>query len=305
MMNKVNKKILLLGNKGQVGREIEELAIAQGMRVYGLDIDSLDITNAAEVEAFFAGHNDIDIAINAAAYTAVDKAEDEAAQAYTVNCDAVKNLAKACRKYDIPLLHISTDYVFSGEKRGAYVESDATSPLGVYGKSKLAGEEVLAKIWEKHVILRISWVFGKYGNNFVKTILRLAQDREKLNIVSDQHGCPTEASDVARVLLVMAAQIFSGKSRWGIYHYCGYPVTNWFEFAEKIAEFGHAKYAFKLRQLHTITTAEYPTKAARPKNSELLVDKIIRDYGIKRRRWIDSLQDVINVIELWREKIYE
>jgi dTDP-4-dehydrorhamnose reductase len=210
----------------------------------------------------------------------------------------VRNLAMVCRNYDIPLLHISTDYVFSGEKNTPYIEQDATAPLGIYGKSKLIGEEILAKTWEKHVILRISWVFGKYGSNFVKTILRLAKEREELNVVSDQHGCPSEASDVARVLLTMASQIINGKSSWGIYHYCGYPVTSWFEFAENIIDLGLKKYDFKLKWIHAITTDEYPTRAMRPKNSELLVNKIIRDYGIERRSWVDCLEDVINVIEL-------
>jgi len=297
--NKSTVKILLVGNKGQIGREIEELAAARGCVVYGFDVDSLDITDLAQVEDCFNKHgNNVDVVINAAAYTAVDKAEDDVVQAYAVNCDAVKNLALMCHKYNLPLLHISTDYVFSGEKDTPYNEQDVTSPLGVYGKSKLAGEEILAQNWEKHVILRISWVFGKYGNNFVKTMLRLAKEREELRVVGDQHGCSTAAADVARVLLLIAEQIIAGKPKWGIYNYCGWPATTWYEFAEKILELGRKKYVLKLKQLHKITTAEFPTKAKRPKNSELFVNKIIIDYSVARHNWIDYLQSTISEIEI-------
>jgi dTDP-4-dehydrorhamnose reductase len=290
-------KILLFGNKGQVGREIEELAAINSFNVYGFDIDNLDITDLDQIAACVAKYSDAtNVVINAAAYTAVDKAEDDPVQACAVNCYAVKHLAQECRKYRLPFLHISTDYVFSGEKNTPYTEEDITSPLGVYGKSKLAGEEVLAQTWEKHIILRVSWIFGKYGNNFVKTILRLAQEREELRIVGDQYGCPTAAADVARVLLEMAKQIVGGKTSWGIYNYCGAPATTWYEFAKKIIELGSKKNVFKLKQLQKITTAEYPTKALRPKNSELAVNKIIIDYNIMRYNWVNYLTDVINFL---------
>lgn len=289
-------KILLFGNKGQVGREIEELAVVQGLEVCGFDIDSVDITDFNQVENCFINNN-VDIAINAAGYTAVDKAEDEATLAYAVNCDAVKNLAIVCSKYDVPLLHISTDYVFSGQKNTPYVEDDVVIPLNVYGKSKLAGEEILEQSWYKHIILRVSWMFGKYGNNFVKTILRLAKEREELQVVGDQHGCPTAAADVARVLLELARQIVGGKTHWGIYHYCGFPATTWYEFAKTIIEQGQAKFDFKIKHLYKVTTAEYITKAVRPKKSELLVSKITIDYGVVRHGWVDYLQNMINTIE--------
>lgn len=286
-------KLLLFGNKGQVGREIEELAQTNNIEVLGFDIDILDITNQAAVKEVFAKYVDVDIVINAAAYTAVDKAEDEPGQAYAVNCDAVKYLAESCREYDIPLLHISTDYVFSGDANKPYKEDDQTEPLGVYGKTKLAGDQVLANTWEKHVIVRVSWVFGRYGNNFVKTILRLAQERETLGIVGDQCGCPTPAADIARVLLEIAQQIYNGNEKYGTYHYCGSPATTWYDFATKIIELGHNKFDFKLKHLNKITTAEFPTKAARPKNSELKVAKIIQDYKIDRHKWVDYLKQVI------------
>lgn len=289
-------KIILIGNNGQVGREVQELAQNKGYNVVGFDLNNLDIISDDQINTAFAQHSDANIVINAAAYTAVDKAEDEAEKAYAVNCDGVRNLAQACRQCNIPLIHLSTDYVFDGTISGAYQEIDQTNPLGVYGKSKLAGEKVLAKSWEKHVVLRVSWVFGRYGNNFVKTILRLAQEKEELNVVGDQRGCPTAALDIARVLLELAEGIKNDKHWWGIYHYCGAPVTTWYKFAEKIIEIARQQRPLKIQQLNQITTAQYPTRATRPHNSELLTEKITRDYGIERHEWLDYLQNVVEQI---------
>jgi len=277
-------KILLIGNQGQIGHEIQELAAKKNLRVHGFDFDTLDITNKTQVLSLI---NNTDIVINAAAYTAVDKAEDEPKQAYAVNRNGVENLALACSNHDIPLVHISTDYVFSGDKEAPYQEDDVPIPLNIYGKSKLAGEQILMDTWSKHIILRTSWVFGKYGNNFVKAILCLAKQRESLNVVGDQFGCPTAAADVARVLLEMAQQIYNGKSAWGIYHYCGAPVTTWYEFAKKIIAVNQEKL-----QIKSITTAEYSTRAVRPHNSELLVQKIIQNYGITRHKWLEYLYGI-------------
>lgn len=289
-------KILLVGNKGQVGREIEEMGAAQKKSILGFDIDQVDIVHAKQTMNLFSAHKDVDVVINAAAYTAVDKAEDEPEKAMAINAFGVKNLAIACKKHNIPLLHISTDYVFSGESAGAYHEDAMTNPLNVYGKTKLEGELALQATWEKNIILRISWVFGKYGQNFVKTILRLAQERETLNVVNDQFGCPTPASDVARVLLELADKIINGTEKYGVYNYCGYPCTNWYDFASKIIEFGKNKYVFTLKELNPIATKDYPTKAKRPRNSELLVQKICDDYAIERHKWESYLREIINYI---------
>lgn len=296
-------RILLIGNKGQIGREIEELAQRDGVGVIGCDIDECDIVDIGQIMALFKQHSsrgvvNFDVAINAAAYTAVDKAEDEVARAYAVNCDGIKNLALVCQGKNVPLLHISTDYVFSGEKTGAYTENDEPTPMSTYGKTKLAGERALQELWEKHIILRVSWVFGKYGNNFVKSILRAAKERDVLNIVGDQCGCPTEAADVARVLLEMATKITQQIGKYGVYHYCGMPATNWYDFAEKIVELGREKFSLHVRTINKITTAEYPTKACRPPNSELAVGKIMRDFGVTRSAWLDGLKKVINEVVL-------
>ncbi|EKE00576.1 MAG: hypothetical protein ACD_21C00325G0003 [uncultured bacterium] len=288
--------ILLFGNKGQVGQEIEQLAKTKNIKTTGFDIDSVDITNIDQVESVFKQNPDANLVINSAAYTNVDRAEDEPEKSYQVNCTGAQNLATLCRQYNLPLLHLSTDYVFSGEKISPYTEIDTTGPLGVYGKSKLAGDQAIENTWQKHVILRVSWVFGQYGNNFVKTILRLAQERDVLNIVGDQFGCPTAAADIARVLLEIAEKISLGQEKWGVYNYCNSPATTWYEFALKIIELGRNKFPLKAKQINKITTAEFPTKAKRPKNSELLVEKINQDYGISRKGWAVYLAEAISNI---------
>ena len=281
-------KVLLIGNKGQVGREVEELAKIKHVPIVGFDIDNLDICDSQQVNAIVQQNAAVSVVINTAAYTAVDKAEDEPKKAFAVNRDGVRNLALACKKHNIPLFHISTDYIFAGDKVGAYREDDMPNPLSVYGRSKLAGDEVLMATWEQHIILRVSWVFGKYGNNFVKTILRLARERKELNIVGDQFGCPTAARDIARVLLELAVK---DNKHWGIYNYCGYPVTTWYEFAKKIVEYAGIK-----TQINKITTEQYPTKAERPHNSELCVAKIVQDFGIQRAGWEQYLKEVIEAL---------
>ena len=285
-------KILLFGNQGQVGRELEALAAVKGYHVFGYDIDSLNIADSAAVELVIMQHLPLDVVVNAAAYTAVDRAEAESDLAYAANRDGVGYIAAVCARQNIPFLHVSTDYVFDGEQESPYQETDLAAPLGVYGQSKLAGEELLAKLWVKHIILRVSGVFSKHGNNFVKTILRLASQQSSLKVVGDQHICPTSAADIARVLLELATKIKT-KPSWGVYHYCGAPAISWYEFAAKIIELARHKHTLALQKLNKITTAEYSTKAKRPRNSELEVSKIIKDYAIKRHAWLDYLKEVI------------
>lgn len=301
-------KILLFGCKGQVGQEIVELSEKLGYVVSGFDIDTIDITNVEQLTLCFENNcnkDKIDIVINASAYTAVDKAEDERDLAFAVNDFAVKNLAILCEKFDLPLLHMSTDYVFSGDANRPYTEEDEPKPIGVYAESKYYGELSLQKYWHKHVILRTSWVFGKYGNNFVKTILRLAREREEINVVGDQFGCPTSASSLAEVLLCVAEKIVYKKyTKWGVYHYCNSPATNWHEFAQNIVDIAkkipqyidNNASQFKLQNLNKITTAEYPTKAKRPQYSVLACDKIVRDYEVQMQDWHDELKKVLEKI---------
>jgi len=283
-------KILVTGCYGQVGRELMALAQDFDCEVIGFDHDILDITNQKAVQKAVDQYKP-DVVINAAAYTAVDKAECDMDTAMAVNAAAVGYLATACVDANIPLVHISTDYVFDGTKVGAYVESDVVSPLGVYGETKLAGELVVQKTCKQYYILRTSWVFSEYGGNFVKTMLRLGSEREELGIVADQHGKPTSAHEIARIIYVM---LTSKKKVWGLYHIAQPESTTWFGFAEII--FSEAKkqgIKLKVCTLNAIETEAYPTPAKRPANSELNCSKLENTFGIKLKPWADSLSDVI------------
>lgn len=289
-------KILVTGAKGQVGQEIVELADQLSCEIYPYSRAELDITDPARVEAVVKTRRPR-LVINAAAYTAVDKAEQEIEKAYMINRDGVQNLAQVCKRHDLPLIHISTDYVFDGNKDSAYVEEDPRAPLNVYGASKAAGEQLLQKEWEKHVIVRTSWVFGKQGANFVKTILRLALKQTELRVVSDQKGCPTAATDLAGALLKLAQQINRGQARWGLFHYCGDQETNWYEFAQRIILHGRDHFPLKLQKLHSIVSAEFPTPAKRPRNSVLSMKKIEKDYGLAPSAWEQALVRMIQYLD--------
>lgn len=286
-------KALITGCHGQVGMELMSLAATYGYQALGLDHQQLDITHAAAVAAMCAQESP-DVVINAAAYTAVDKAESDAAAAWAVNATAVGNLAQACALADIPLLHLSTDYVFDGRKLGAYEEADALCPLGVYGESKLAGEAAVRSGCEKHYILRTSWVFSTHGNNFVKTMLRLGAERSTLGVVADQAGKPTSAREIAHTIYRM---LTSKQQAWGTYHLAQPELTTWFGFATQI--FAEAKAQgldMKISQLNPITTADYPTPAKRPANSELNCSKLESTFGIQISPWQESLRVVIREI---------
>ncbi|MET0380041.1 MAG: dTDP-4-dehydrorhamnose reductase [Spongiibacteraceae bacterium] len=268
-------KILVAGAAGQVGRELVEMAVAQGLTVCGYDSKTLDITDQAAVAAIIAADSP-DCVINAAAYTAVDRAETDSARAYQVNRDGVAHLARACRDADIPLLHISTDYVFDGEQATPYSEDDQPNPTSVYGASKLAGEEILAATWHKHVVLRVSWVFGRHGNNFVKTMLRVGRERDELNVVDDQFGAPTGAAAIARVLLAIARhpQLGTDQLAWGVRHFASEPGLTWFAFANRIFAQATAKGLLtRAPRVNPITSAAYPTPVKRPANSKLITSK--------------------------------
>lgn len=285
--------VLVTGATGQVGYELLRL-VPKGFTVAGFGSAELDITDAAVV-AETVKRESPDLIINAAAYTAVDKAEAEPELAYAVNQDGVANLATVAAQRKIPLLHISTDYVFAGDAETAYCEEDTPAPSGVYGASKLAGEKVLAETCAKHLIMRTSWVFGVHGNNFVKTMLRLSQERKELSIVADQHGCPTSAASIARALWALAEQYRDkGALQWGLYHYAGLPSCTWHEFAKNI--FDTAYELDLLRRspiLKAIGTADFPTPAKRPAWSVLDSHLLERMHGIKPSDWQLELRDVL------------
>ncbi|MFJ2363719.1 dTDP-4-dehydrorhamnose reductase [Pseudomonas sp. NPDC087697] len=286
-------QVLVTGAQGQVGRELLQ-RVPPGFSVIGYGSGDLDISDRAQVREVLARIKP-QLLINAAAYTAVDKAESEIERAYGVNRDGVAHLALAAEELGIPLLHISTDYVFSGDNNSAYKPGDVTAPSGVYGASKLAGEQQLQQHCSRHVILRTSWVFGAHGNNFVKTMLRLGRDRDELAVVADQRGCPTSAGSIADTLWTLAA-IFQrdGALKWGLYHYSGAPACTWYDFADEIFSQALALGLLEKRpSLKTITTAEYPTPAKRPAWSVLDCQALEQAHGLAPQSWMRELQRVL------------
>ncbi|UPR28439.1 dTDP-4-dehydrorhamnose reductase [Vibrio crassostreae] len=287
-------RILITGCYGQVGSSLtEQLANQENTEVLALDREHLDITSQDAVNAAVAEFKP-SIIINAAAHTAVDKAEEEVELSYAINRDGPKSLAQAAQNVGAAMLHISTDYVFEGNKAGEYVETDATNPQGVYGKSKLAGEIAVAEACDKHIILRTAWVFGENGNNFVKTMLRLGENRDALSIVGDQFGGPTYAGDIANALIQIAQSINQGDAvEYGVYHYSGLPHVSWFDFADAIFDFAVEQGVLEKKpRLTSITTDQYPTPAKRPSNSRLSTEKITLGLSVKASDWKAALNNI-------------
>jgi dTDP-4-dehydrorhamnose reductase len=286
----------VLGTRGQLA-----LALHRAAPLFGVELTpprAIDIASAAEVEALLDANRPA-VVLNAAAYTAVDQAEREAARAHAVNADGPRYLAEWCARNGAVLIHVSTDYVFDGTKSSAYVEDDATAPLGVYGASKLAGERAIEATHARHVIVRTSWVFSENGNNFVRTMLRLARERDELRVVCDQFGRPTSAVDLARAVLGVARIVLSGDNsadtKWGTYHFAGAGSTSWHGFAEAIVS-EQAGRTGRRPRVTPITTAEYPTPARRPANSVLDTSRFERVFGIQPRPWQDELREVVHAL---------
>ena len=253
--------------------------------VVGFDRRGLDITDAEQIGRRLE-ECEPDLLVNCAAYTAVDRAEDEPDVAYQINADAVGLLGQQCHDRGIGVVHLSTDYVFDGTKHGPYVEEDAPNPLSVYGASKLKGEESLRAATDQHLILRVSWVFGRVGRSFVDTILTLAREREEISVVHDQVGTPTPAEAIARAVKQIARAVAVRDSLWATYHFCANPWVSWFAFAETIIAL-----AAEVGALHTkptlrpIPTSEWPGKAGRPLNSRLDMAKLEATFGIRCPNW--------------------
>ena len=286
-------KVLITGSHGQVGSCLVKQLANTEHDVLAMDRDTLDITDAQQVLNTVRDFHP-DVIINAAAHTAVDKAESERELSFAINCDGPQNLALAAQEVNATILHISTDYVFAGNKDGIYVESDDTDPQGVYGESKLAGELAVISACEKHIILRTAWVFGESGNNFVKTMLRLAQTRDSLGVVGDQFGGPTYAGDIAAALITMSAAIVEqGNTDFGVYHFSGLPHVSWAQFAQMIFDKAQEQSLLPNKPVvNSITTADYPTPAKRPANSRLDTQKITNTFGITASDWQAALSDV-------------
>ncbi|WP_332396271.1 dTDP-4-dehydrorhamnose reductase [Vibrio metschnikovii] len=285
-------RVLVTGCNGQVGHCLVN-QLHSNVELLAVDREDLDITHRDAVFTIVSEFKP-DFIINAAAHTAVDKAEEEVSLSYAVNCDGPKYLAEAANNVGGTILHISTDYVFPGNKQGVYSEEDETGPLGVYGKSKLAGELALAEANERHIILRTAWVFGEHGNNFVKTMLRLGKGREALSIVGDQYGGPTYAGDIAQALIVIMNKLSADNdsSLYGVYHFSGAPHVSWYEFAQDIFQQAETKQLLKAPALTSIATDMYPTPAVRPENSKMNCEKIANNFGISPSNWHVALENI-------------
>ncbi|MGI1988487.1 dTDP-4-dehydrorhamnose reductase [Shewanella glacialipiscicola] len=283
-------KILVTGKNGQVGRcLVKQLSTMPDVTLLALDRDQLDITDSINVNKVVAEFIP-NIIINAAAYTAVDKAEQERELAYAINRDGPYNLAVAANNINATIIHISTDYVFAGDSLAAYVESDNTEPQSEYGCSKLAGEQAVKRACLQHIILRTGWAFAEQGHNFVNTMLRLTKTTDTLDVVADQFGSPTFAGDIANAIIIITKQLADGNQAYGLYHYSGFPYVSWHAFAEKIFELGLAQGVLKQSiQVNPITTPDYPTPAKRPENSRLNCHKIKQEFGIVQSDWQAAL----------------
>ncbi|WP_295986435.1 dTDP-4-dehydrorhamnose reductase [uncultured Algibacter sp.] len=278
--------ILVTGGNGQLASCIKDVEKEyDDLNIIYTDHLELDICELNQIQTFFKSNPQINYCINCAAYTAVDKAETEAEKAFEINATGAKNLAQVCNDHDAILIHVSTDFVFDGEKNEPYTETDAANPISVYGASKLQGEVEIQQALKEHFIIRTSWLYSEYGNNFMKTMLRLAETRDGISVVSDQIGTPTYAGDLAEIII----QIINTKTeKYGIYHYSNEGVASWFEFAKEI--FKLAKNKIKVNPIPSI---EYLTPAKRPKYSVLDKKKIIDVFKIDIPFWRESLKKVI------------
>ncbi|ASW75653.1 dTDP-4-dehydrorhamnose reductase [Chryseobacterium piperi] len=283
------KKIVVIGSNGQLGNCIRKIApdFENEYEFIFTDSKTLDITDEGQVDSFFYDHKP-DFCINASAYTAVDLAETEKDKAFAVNAEGVAHLAQASFDHKAILIHVSTDYVFDGETNLCYSEDDFTNPIGVYGESKLKGEELALEINPKTIILRTSWLYSEFNKNFVKTMLNLFSQKPELGIVADQFGQPTNANDLAEAIMDI---IKAPQKSFGIFHFSNYPETTWFEFAKKIAEFSKSSI-----KLNALTTEQYPTPAKRPKRSTMCLDKIEGTYKIEPKHWENSLEECVNIL---------
>jgi len=282
-------RVLVLGGSGQLGTELRTLALPPGVTLTAPPRAAIDLSDAAATERLIAAAP-WDAVINAAGYTHVDRAEREEALAFAVNAEAAGRMAAATGRRGIPLIHVSTDYVFDGRKGAPYVESDATAPLNAYGRSKLAGERNVAAANPRHVILRTAWLFSPQGNNFVRTILHLAQERERLTVVADQTGSPTAARDLAEACLAIALRCVAAPDRaaYGTYHFAGAEAATWFEFAKAIV--GHARGRLaRLPDVEPTTTAQFGSPTVRPADSRLDCSAIVQAFGLTPPSWRPAL----------------
>lgn len=284
--------ILITGSKGQLGQEIKQLNIDNTNHFIFTDIEELDITKEDELESFFT-QNNIDIIVNCAAYTAVDKAESEPEKAELINSTAVKNLKSVVEKNNCLLIHISTDYVFDGRSYKPYLEEDITNPQSVYGQTKLNGEKHLEN-YNKAMIIRTSWLYSIFGNNIVKTVLKYGKEKDELKFITDQIGTPTNAADLAKAIMIIIQHTIQNEKNFipGIYHYSNEGICSWYDFAKEIIELSGINC-----KVTPIETKDYHTSATRPFYSVLNKNKIKSTYNIEIPHWKDSLKKSIHKLK--------
>jgi len=286
-------KILVTGSNGQLGNELQQLASTMsGVKFLFTDVDTLDICNKAAIEGFLA-HQSVDFIINCAAYTAVDNAEDNVESCYAINRDAVRNLGEVAATIGCKVIHVSTDYVFNGKAYRPYTEDMQVAPDTVYGKSKAEGEEELLRVCMDAIILRTSWLYSSYGNNFVKTMLKLGKERETLSVIYDQIGTPTYAADLAKAILEIVHQTIEDESTFktGTYHFSNEGVCSWYDFAIAIHHLANITC-----NVEPIESSAYPAKAQRPFYSVLNKTKFKTTFHISIAHWHDSLNKCIQLL---------
>ncbi len=284
---------LVTGANGQVGRELVSCGLKADLPMLGIDIEDVDIADAAALNRTVS-NLDLQGVLNAAAYTDVDAAESDRANAFAANVNGPANLAEICAQRQIPLIHISTDYVYDGLKKSAYRESDPVSPQGVYAQSKARGDAAVAERLDRHIIIRTAWVYSIHGKNFVKTMLNLFREKRSVSIVNDQQGCPTHAADIADAIIQILLWIkVNQKVPSGIYHYCGRGHTSWYGFARKVLALAAPMEEFMVDKLQPIPSSVYPATAKRPVNSILDCAKIKQTFGIEPVPWENGLKQML------------
>jgi dTDP-4-dehydrorhamnose reductase len=289
-------RLYVIGGEGQVARSLREVAALDKNIVFGYGArPEVDLLRLSSIEKALADFSP-DVVINPAAYTAVDRAESEPDQAFALNRDGARATAVVAADQGVPIIHLSTDYVFDGKKQGAYIESDPVAPQGVYGRSKLEGEFAVAEANPKHIVLRTSWVYSSFGSNFVRTMLRLAEQRDRLQVVDDQLGCPTYAPDIAGAIIAIAREVTG--SRWhprfaGVTHLAGPDALSWCGFAKEIIR-GAVERGGRSVPVDPISTSDYPTAALRPANSTLSTERLNATFGIRLPPMMESLSDCLD-----------
>lgn len=289
----MSEHVAVIGARGQLARALSEAADGAGTRVITLARPELDLLDPVSIARAFAGLQ-ADIVVNAAAYTAVDRAQSDEAMAYAINALGAEHLAKACARRELPIIHVSTDYVFDGTSSTPYRESDLPRPLSVYGKSKYEGEQRVAVACPQHIILRTAWLHSPFGDNFVKTMLRLAQSRSHVSVVADQHGNPTYAPHLARAIFAIASGVVSqpAQNQWGVHHATGSGEASRYELAVEVFRVSQTL-GGPVAHVSAIATADYPTPAPRPLNSRLDGSKLADTFGIRLPHWTIGVQECV------------